>query len=151
MSFTIALQKNNSPDNKVDKEIFEIAYATGTMKSETSILDPVILIESQLTEEFVKNINYATIDAFGRSYFVTNIVFGISGLWEISMHVDVLSTYKTKLRNQTAVVARSETAYNMYLDDGWFMAYQNPKIEKRYFSVESPFEAEEYVLVVAGS
>lgn len=151
MSFQITLQNNASPENKLDKDIFDIAIATGTLKERTSIIDPIILIDSQLADDMLKHINYATIEIFGRSYFVTNIVAGITNLWEIHMHVDVLGTYKDKIRNQTAVLSRSETAYNMYLDDGWFMSYQNPTIEKRYFSQQSPFEAEEYVLVVAGS
>ena len=151
MSFRIALQRNSSPDNKVDKVITDVAYATGDLKSGTSIIDPSIVIDSALETDMLKNVNYATIELFGRSYFVTNILVGTTGLWEIHMHVDVLYTYRDKIRQQTAIVKRSETAYNMHLDDGWFMAYQNPKFEKRYFTVANPFESQEYVLVLAGS
>ena len=35
----------------------------------------------------------------------------------VSGHVDVLSTYKDGIRNNNAIVGRSETNYNMYIDD----------------------------------
>ena len=67
------------------------------------------------------------------------------------MHVDVLKSFADQIRNQTAVVARQEKKYNLMLDDGFFMTYQNPKIQTKLFSVADPFETQEFVLVVAGS
>ncbi len=151
MSFVIKLQQNRSPANKVDKNILDIAVATGTLREETSIIDPVIVIQSDLAFEFEDNINYCYIEEFRRWYYITNIRSINTKLWEISCHVDVLYTYKTEIRAQTAIVARQEKRYNMLLDDGWFMAYQDPIIVKKLLSVSDPFEHQEFVLVVAGS
>ena len=156
MSFQISLQKNTSPPNKVDKEPTDVAYATGVLKDGASILDPVILIDSSLSSDIISNINYAYIAEFGRYYYITNIMSVTNQLWEIHMHVDVLMTYKTQIRNQSAIICRQEKKYNMLLDDGWFSCFQDPIVKRIRFTDSGgnptqPFEAQEYVLVVAGS
>lgn len=153
MSFSIVFYTNSSPVNQIDKSLTEIVTATGTLREGASILNPEIEIENNLAPVVVASINYAQISVFGRYYFVTDIQTETNGLWVVSMHVDVLMTYKDGIREQSAVVARQAKYpnYNLYLDDGWFMSYQNPIIETRYFSNPTPFEAEEYVLVLAGS
>lgn len=151
MSFRITLQRNNSPSNKVDKQIIDVAYADGTLKESTSIIDPVIIISTNLSSNMIADINYIYCEEFHRYYYVTNIISIANDLWELHCHVDVLMTYKDEIRDQTAIVARQENKYNMYLDDGWFMSYQDPIIQTKYLSVDDPFENQEFVLVVAGS
>ena len=151
MSFNIVFSTNSSPVNRIDKELATVVTTTGTLRDGTSILNPEIEIENALTPAIVAAINYAYIDVFNRYYFVTDIKTDVNGLWVISMHVDVLMTYKDEIREQNAVVARQEETYNMYLDDGWFMSYQNPYIQTKVFSNPTPFETQEFVLVIAGS
>lgn len=151
MSFPIKLQKNVSPVNKVGKDISDIATATGTLRTGTSIIDPVIEIETALSENMISDVNYAYIEIFGRWYFVTDIVVNNNKLWTMTMHVDVLETYKATIAKQTAVVSRQENNYNLMLDDGWFMTYQDPKVQIRGFSNPTPFESQEFILVIAGS
>lgn len=151
MSLVIKLQENLSPSNQVTKNISDIATATGTLREGTSILKPVILIDSQLESDILSRVNYAYIELWHRYYYVTDMTLDITGLWLISMHVDVLMSYNEQIRKQNCIVARQERRYNMYLDDGWFMAYQDPIIQTLYLSEASPFESEEYVLVLAGS
>lgn len=151
MSFPIILKENLSPSNVVSKNIADIATATGTLREGTSILKPTITIESQLESDILGRVNYAYIALWNRYYYVTDIALDITGLWTVTMHVDVLMTYSTEIRQQNAIVARQERRYNMYLDDGWFMSYQNPIVKTPYFSVTDPFEHTSYILVVAGS
>lgn len=151
MSFAVLLQENLSPTNKVDKSVSDIATATGTLRSGTSVLSPIIEIDSSLEADILARVNYAYIQLFHRYYYITDIKLDVTGLWLMSMHVDVLMTYKAQIRQQDAIVARQENHVNMYLDDGWFMAYQKPLIYTPRFSVEKPFESESYILVVAGS
>ena len=151
MSFQLSLQKNLSPPNKVDKDITDVAYATGTIKSPTSIIDPVFIIDTAMSSSMISNINYVYSPDLGRYYYVTNIISTTDKLWEIHCHVDVLMTYKNGIREQTAIVARQAKKFNMMLDDGWFMVYQDPIIKTEMFSEQAPFEHQEFVLVVAGS
>lgn len=153
MSFQIILQENKSPSNKVTKDVTDIATATGVLRDGATILDPKILIESALESDILGRVNYAHIEQFHRYYYIGDITLDATGLWLFDMHVDVLMSYADEIREQNAVVARQATEgnFNLYLDDGWFMAYQDPIIQIKHFSVEGPFEHSEYVLVLAGN
>lgn len=151
MSFVVKLQENLSPSNKVVKNLSDIATATGTLREGANILEPTILIDSQLESDILGRVNYAYIEIWHRYYYVTNITLDVTGLWLISMHVDVLMSYADDIKAQNCIVARQERRYNMYLDDGWFMAYQNPIVQTSYFSIAAPFENQSFILVVAGS
>jgi hypothetical protein len=146
MSFTIKLQKNDSEDIRLDKELTDVKSLTGTLKSQTSIVNPVIIVDTNLSD--IKKCNYMTIDAFGRKYFITDIVSVNNKLVEISAHCDVLSTYKSQIRANTGILKRSENNWNLYLDDGSLKVYNNPKVLCANFP--SGFSAWEYVLAVAG-
>lgn len=151
MSFRVSLQLNKSPVNKLDKEIQDIAYADGVLKENTSIIDPVFLIDTNLASEMLSRVNYLYCQDFNRYYYVTNIISDSNLLWEVHCHVDVLMSFKDSIRQQKGIIARQENKFNMMLDDGWFMAYQDPIIQTKYLSVSNPFEHQEFVLVVAGA
>lgn len=145
--FDIILQTNKSEKNKLDKDVTDIITLSGVLKNETSIINPIILIEGDLSG-FV-TCNYMTISIFNRKYFVTNIRAIRNGLFEISARVDVLSTYAAQIRANTAIVHRQENRWNLYLNDGTFRTYQNPMVLTREFP--NGFTTQEFILAVAGS
>lgn len=147
MAFDIILQRNNSERNRITKDISDILTVSGELKTETSIIDPVIVIECDLSA--VVECNYISISAFGRSYFVNNIRSIRSNLVEFSCHVDVLSSFAAEIRSNTAIVRRQENNWNLYLNDGSFKVYQNPNVLTKAFP--SGFTTQEFVLAVAGS
>lgn len=147
MSFSIKLQKNSSENNAFDKTITDITTMTGTLRNETSIIDPVILCECSMSD--VKNANYMTISEFGRKYFITDVKSIRSGIVEIYGHCDVLSTFKTGILSNKAIIERQETEWNLYIDDGVFWKYNNPMVLTESFP--SGFANMEFVLSVAGS
>lgn len=146
MAFNIVLQTNNSDKNVLDKSLTNIATISGTLKNETSIINPVILISGNLSTYV--NCNYMTISTFGRSYFVTDIRSIRNGLIEVSGHVDVLTSYKNQIRENTGIIHRQENLWNLYLNDGAFRVYQNPIVLTKEFS--TGFSTPEFVLAVAG-
>lgn len=159
--FTLQLGTNTSSPNVVDKEFNVLTTVIGNLRKPSSIIDPIIVVELDQNDQWRKSTNYAYIPDFRRYYYITNII-AVEGnylddnqvahqLWEIHMHVDVLKSFADQIRAQSAVVARQEFRYNLMLDDGFFMTYQNPKIQTKTFSNPSPFETQEFVLVVAGS
>lgn len=151
MSFSIIGYKCNSAANVVDKEINQEFSVEGTLRDGSSVIDPVILIEANAPGFHANDVNYLYVEEFRRYYYITNIISTNHTLWEIHAHVDVLMSYKDQIIAQTAIVARQESQYNLYLDDGIFMTYQNPKIQTKFFSNPTPFETQEFVLIVAGS
>lgn len=147
MSFNIVLQRNNSERERLTKNVSTLLTVSGVLKSETSIIDPVIMIECDL--DAVKNCNYMTISAFGRSYFVNNIRSIRNGLVEFSCHCDVLSSFASQIRANTAIIRKQEKQWNLYLNDGSFKVYQNPNVLTKAFP--SGFRTQEFVLAVAGA
>lgn len=145
MSFTIKLQYNASEQNKLNKSISDVITMSGTLKEQTSVTDPSILVEY---DGALPQVNYMTIDAFNRKYFITGIESVRTGLWRINAHVDVLTTYAAGIRSNTADVRRNANAYNLYLDDGMFKCYQNPNFYEKQFP--GGFNTYQLVLAVAG-
>ena len=144
---TIDLYKNSSEVNKVDKDLELLAELTGTLKEETSIINPVILISD--IDSYISSMNYAYITEFNRYYFITNIESVRNNLWRVSFHVDVLYTYKNNIRENFAIVERNENEYDLKLNDGLFKTQQNPRIAQYPFP--SGFTNWNFVLAIAGN
>jgi hypothetical protein len=143
----ITLQRNNSDDRKFTKSIDTLASLSGSLRDGSSIIDPVILIEGNISS--LANCNYMTIPEFSRSYFVTDITSIRNNLIQITGHVDVLSTYRDAILANTGIIRRQEGQWNLYLDDGTFKVYNNPIILTRAFP--SGFSTMSFILAVAGS
>lgn len=141
----INLYNNNSPPNYVTKSITEVESLEGTLREPTSIIDPTIVIERSSPTGF----NYVHIPIFNRYYFVTGIASEGASLVAISMHVDVLMTYASQIRNMNAIIKRQENKFNLYLDDGIFKAYQNSK--HKIVSFPNGFTDYSYILALAGN
>lgn len=149
--FDITFYKNESNPNYVNKNLTLNHTMQGTLRDGTSLLDPILLVEANAPGFQANGYNYVYVQEFKRYYYITNIVSTYYKMWEIHCHVDVLMSFKDDILKQTAIVSRQEKIYNLYLDDGTFMTYQNPKIQTKVFSNATPFETQEFVLVVAGS
>lgn len=145
---TIKIYKNLSDTNVLDKNITQLGSdLTGYLKEDCSIIDPVITIED-FTSFNIQQANYAYITEFGRYYYINNIVVLSNELFELHMHVDVLKTYASGIRSNSAVISRQEKQYNLYLQDGVFKTYANPHYEIRQFP--SGFSGYHFIFSVAG-
>lgn len=144
---TVVLQTNNSENNKIRKSVTTIVTKTGSLRESTSIVNPKILVQGDLTS--LKNCNYMTISDFGRSYFVTDIVAVGKGVVELTGHCDVLSSFSSQILSNTAVILRQENSFNRYLNDSKFMTYQNNNIKTAVLSGEG-FTQAGFILVTAG-
>lgn len=147
MSFAVTLQTNSSPKNQLDKSLTSVLAVTGNLKEDSSVVDPIILVQAPLST--IVNANYMTIPAFGRSYFITDMISVRNSLVEIHAHCDVLTTYADAIRANDAIIYRQENDWNLYLDDGSFQVYNNPNVLTRPFP--SGFSTLEFILAVAGA
>ena len=145
MSFSISLQNNSSPINKIGKAISTIATVSGDLKNESDVIRPEILIES---DSSILSANYMTIDTFHRKYFIEEIQSVRTNLWLVKAHVDVLETYASQILSNTAVVLRQENNFNLLLNDGVFKCRQDPRISYRKFP--SGLGDFNYILITQG-
>ena len=144
MSFTIKLQNSGHPMNQIEKHPNLVATVSGTLRNETDVVNPVILIE----RDTFPDCNYMTIDAFNRSYFITEVRSVRNKIWEVHGHCDVLSSFKTQILGNRVLVSRNENKFDLYLDDGVFKSKQNSRIG--YLAFPSGFNTFSYILLAAG-
>lgn len=144
--FDVIIQRNNSEDMHVDKDLTTLQTFSGELRDSCSLVDPVILFEEPATSFAAAN--YMTIAAFGRSYFIREVVSVASNLTEVRSHVDVLTSFATEIRANKGIVLRQEKDWNLYLADDVIRIYQNPIVHTMQFP--AGFSGRSYVLLVAG-
>ena len=146
MSFTIKFMYNNEPMNKISKTPQEVFDLTGDLKEESSIVNPVILVEHSNPI----NANYAYIAEFNRYYYIKDIESVRSGLWRISMHTDVLKTFSEGILNSPCIVAKSSSRYNMYLNDSDYKCLQDDIVMTKAFPTGFNLANSMYVAAILG-
>lgn len=131
----ITFYQNNAEPNRVDKTpyITEQIVMSGFLRDETSILNPVILIES----EVIPNYNYCFISELNRYYYIDDIVSVRNGIWAISMSIDVLMSHKEKILNCSAFIDRNEKYSAPYSIDNERVIRQGTNIETYNYTVET--------------
>ena len=141
---SIVLYNNASDNAVVSKHISQIAELTGTLRNETNIMRPVILVAS----ETPPICNYASIPAFGRYYYVTDIRCVRSGIYELHMAVDVLMSHN--LDNVWGVLTDTQSAEkNNYLPSRGFVTTAKSKTDIAAFPSGLNDEGA-YILITAG-
>lgn len=141
----IILYYNNSEKIKLDKELTQIGTIEGRLFQNTSITKPSIMFD---LDTAVFSANYLYIPQFNRYYFITDDVNVSANKWQIQARVDVLTSFKSAIRENTAIIERQENEYNLYLDDKYYRAYQNEDVQYKKFSGSLP--SDKYILVVNG-
>ncbi len=108
----ITLCVNNSEKNKLGKTLSNLNVFSGSLKEETSAINPVVIMELVNPTGF----NYAYIPEFGRYYFIDDIVSVRTGLWRLSMTVDVLESFKNEILGIPVILSDStDTGKELYL------------------------------------
>lgn len=111
--FSIKAYHNQSENIKIGKTLTAVAEYQGSLKEDCSVLKPSIILQISSFPTF----NYVYIPTFNRYYFVVGITSIKNGLWQIDCTVDVLETYATQIKANTALLDRQENLYNLYLPD----------------------------------
>lgn len=143
---TIDIQYTASEPNRVGKEILTLRRLNGVLRNNSDSINPEILIQGNV--EDVAGANYLTIYQFKRHYFIRSVESIRNDLYKINAHVDVLSTFATAIKGNSAIIKRQANNFNLYLDDGIFKIYQNPIVET--FEFPQGFSGHMYVLTVMG-
>lgn len=118
MAFTVTFGTTNSEKRALNKSVSTVVSVTGTLRNESSVINPSILV--QASAGTLAGCNYMEIGAFGRKYFITDIVAVSDKLSMVSGHCDVLSTYASQIRQNQAILSRASNNWNLYLNDGSF-------------------------------
>lgn len=147
MAFNISVYVNKSEKNMVTKELTGAINLPGMLREGTSIVNPTIRVQGDIST--YAGYNYMWIPAFKRYYFITDMVSQANQLIDITAHVDVLMSFKDTFLKNKAIIKRQENDWNLYLNDGTFMVYQDPGKATKLFP--SGFNTYRYILIIAGS
>lgn len=152
MSFKIELYKNSSPRNSFYPALSKVRDVEGELRDQCSVLSPKILMRINDVSD-LKNVNYMHIGEFGRYYYITDIISVRNTLIEVSGHVDVLSTYRTQILGNDAIIARSglKGNYNTYLQDSELATYQDSYVCNYRFPHNFKHDNDNLILAVAGA
>lgn len=151
MSLPIVFRKCISPVHKFDKDFDSGSLSVSVdLKESTDIFKPTFII---LTSDNLWEYNYIdAIESFGRKYFVTDIRSIYNNRYEVDAKTDVLSTWPSRIRSNSAVIRRQQNLFNLYLDDPDFHVLNYEKIQTLQFPTSNGFmKALQYVLVTNGA
>lgn len=142
----LILYVNNSEKNKLDKSLSSELKLTGKLREQSSVVNPSIMIQTTNPSSY----NYAYIPEFKRYYFITDMVSVRTGLWEISMHVDVLMSFKDTIKGTQVILSDTETTgqTNYMVGEQW---ESNVKTVTDIVSFPNSMNVNgEYILITAG-
>lgn len=142
----ITLCVNNSEKNKLSKSLSNMNVFSGSLKDETSVTTPVVMMELENPTGY----NYAYIPQFGRYYYIRDMVSIRTGLWKISMQVDVLQSFRNYIRGCSVILSDTEnTGKELYLSgDVW-----KSKVKELTDIVNFPYGLSDngyFILITAG-
>lgn len=142
----LKLYNNISEKNCMGKTLLNGTDFQGVLREQSSIINPVIRVQSTELPDF----NYAFVPDFKRYYFILNIRNLSTNIWELSLSVDVLETYKESISKNTAIISDTQiTGATKYLDgDQWMV---NAKSSTQIINFPSGLlDSGEYILITAG-
>lgn len=147
MAFTISLFKTDSENNRLTKTLTNEKQLTGTLKEQTSILNPSIVISS---DENISTYNYAYISEFGRYYYITDIVSARNGLWRVQLRCDVLMSYKDEIQNLNVILDNTQqTGLSNYIASPNWVSLVKTKTDIKVFP-KGLSDTGEFILITAG-
>lgn len=142
----LILYVNNSEKNKLEKSLSSDLKLTGKLREQSSVVNPSIMIQTTNPSSY----NYAYIPEFKRYYFITDMVSVRTGIWEISMHVDVLMSFKDAIKGTQVILSDTETTgqTNYMAGEQW---ESNVKTVTDIVSFPNSMNVNgEYILITAG-
>ena len=108
----ITIYNQTSDVNKLNKTLGAGVLVTGTIKDESSIVNPEIVFSRAVTENF----NYLYIPVFDRYYFVTDKTVEHQRTI-VTCHVDVLMSFNAEIKALNVIAERASNNYNLYQVD----------------------------------
>lgn len=102
---------NKSEYNTINKNTELIVEKTIALKNDCDLVNPYVVLK---LDDVLFLSNYAYIPKFKRYYFITGIEILSKTLVAVSMHVDVLESFKSDILAGTVHITESSNTDNYY-------------------------------------
>lgn len=146
----LTLYYNSSERRVIGKTLQNLGTVTGVLKGDASVMNPTFILESGT--RYLTGVNYLYWQETGRFYYIDDIQIVTGGRMVLYCSVDVLESFKTQIKNQTAIVDKQQNRNdsNIYFNDGSF------RTDSREFYTIKSFangfnDDGEFILVTAGA
>ena len=144
----ITLYTNSSERQAINKTLSAGYELTGSLRNESSIINPSILIEIDNPSSY----NYAYINEFNRYYFITDMISVRTNLWRINMSVDVLMSFASDILNLDVIVSdvsNGENPVSTYIEGEQWKSTVKTKTDVINFP-SGLLSDGEYILITSG-
>jgi hypothetical protein len=132
----------------IGKSLRNLGNVTGILKGDASITSPSFILATN--NNYLSGTNYLYWQETGRYYYIDDIELITGGRMVFYCSVDVLESFKTQIKSQTAIVDKQESLSNLYFNDGSFR-----KDSREFYTVKTfpnGFNDNgEYILITAGA
>ena len=108
------MYNTSDSNNTINKTFSNETEFNIKLKGDTSITRPIVVLHSDSIILF----NYAYIPEFNRYYFIDKIELFPNGIYNISLKVDVLESFKNDIKNSKGLISK-QTNINNYYNDGY--------------------------------
>ena len=144
---TIQLCNTADETNVINKTIATVDTVTATIKGNSSIINPTLILEYKTP---LIGVNYVFIPDWNRYYFVRDMRVATGGRYEIDLYVDVLQSFKEQILKCGVILSDTEqTGLNNYLPSESFVVNCKHKTDIVNFS-NGLLDNGEYILITAG-
>lgn len=106
------MYNTSDSNNTLNKTLANETEFNIKLKGDTSITRPVVVLHSNSIILF----NYAYIPEFNRYYFIDKIELFPNGIYNISLKVDVLESFKNDIKNSRGLISKQTNINNYYND-----------------------------------
>ena len=139
----INLYNNESPANKISKDITLLAALEGQMRGETNFVSPSIRIFYNDLPAF----NYVRIPSFNRYYFLKDIKQVRTDIWDILLQSDPLMSFN--IGSVSGILVEGTNGGSDYLEHRHFV--RNVKSKTNIINFPNGLlDSGEYILITAG-
>ena len=111
----ITFYNNNSDRRCINKNLTDATTILGNVKTQYTSSGISLDIDISVSGITPFQFNYMKFDS--KYYYIDSVDFISQNIIRMNCGVDLLESYKSQILKQTAVLARSETSYNRYIND----------------------------------
>lgn len=139
------MYNTSDSNNTINKTLSNETEYEIKLKGETDIKTPVVVLHSDSIILF----NYAYIPEFNRYYFIDKIELFPNGIYNISLKVDVLESFKAEILASSGFINQQTKNVNKYYNSN-YQSEVRKEVDLYKSDVTIPTDVKETILVTIG-
>lgn len=143
---TMTIYHNTSDQRCLTKNLLNATNVTGSYKENPDELSIVVTLRR---DSDYNTYNYIKVSGKG-FYFINSREYLANGMVELHCTLDTLSTYANDIKNQTAVLSRSENNFNRYIHDPSAVVLSKKRVQNYKWNYQFAISGQTHIVVQNG-